>query len=84
MLLWESSKASACLHVAAGCPPHSPSHSATRPSSSRLIHGSIFFLLTQVRANMTNSNKGEVRAMRWKAHDAAQLVKALRVRKVSI
>lgn len=40
-------------------------------------------VLIQVRDNIANSNKEEVRELRWKAHDAAQMVTALRIRKVS-
>lgn len=33
---------------------------------------------------MTNNDEEEVRELRWKAHDAAQMVTALGVRKVSV
>lgn len=45
--------------------------------SLAFVHGNKF------RANMTLSDKAEARNLRWKAHDAAQLVTGLRVRKVS-
>lgn len=40
-------------------------------------------LTAQFRSNVAISDKGEARNLRWKAHDAAQLVKGLRDRKVS-
>ncbi|CAM9202044.1 unnamed protein product [Ascophyllum nodosum] len=35
----------------------------------------------QIRANMAVSDKSEARNLRWKAHDAAQLIAGLRTRK---
>lgn len=36
----------------------------------------------QFRANMALGDKAETKRLRWKAHDAAQLVRGLHVRKV--
>lgn len=38
--------------------------------------------LEQIRRNMAIADKVEARNLRWKAHDAAQLVTAMQVRKV--